>query len=73
MAATARLMRGSIFYPSVLVREMSSNKEIIFNSAADFLRGRLGLYLDYKEDSHKKGPDTVKITDFAWNIDHTTT
>ena len=23
--------------------------------------------MDYKEDSHKKGPDTAKITDFAWN------
>ena len=55
------------------LREMPADRERIFNSDADFLRGQLGLYLDYKEDSHKKGPDTAKITDFALNIDQTTT
>ena len=48
--------------PSFLLREMPADRERIFNSDADFLCGRLGLYLDYKKDSHKKGPDTAKIT-----------
>ena len=42
-------------------------------SVADAPRWWLGLYLDYKEDSHKKGPDTAKINDFAYNIDQTLT
>ena len=52
---------------------MPADRMRIFNSGADLLRGQLGLYKDYKEDSHKKGPDTAKITNFAWNIDLTST
>ena len=53
---TAQPMRGSMII--FILREMPEDRESIFNLDADVLRRRLGLYLDYKEDSNKKGPDT---------------